>query len=656
VLAFLVAASALAGPRVASAGCSTSSPCVSNPLEITAPWSLTIGNGVSADGSVVVGFHADTSVTQAFRWTAAGGLLDLGLLSGGTFSYAAGVSADGTVVVGQADNAFGDLRAFRWTSTGGMFDLGTLGGWESTANAVSADGSVVVGDADTSGGEVHAFRWTSTGGMQDLGTLGGVYSTALGVSGNGLVVVGTSDTGLAYHAFRWAASSGMIDLGTLGGPESAALGANHDGSVVVGYADTPTGSNAFRWTAATGMQDLGNLGGMSKANAVSADGRVVVGDATVGCGCGTVAFRWTAATGMQDLNVLLANTGVNMTGILLANAQSISPDGQFIVGTGEFGPNISAYVVRYFDGIIGLTTYQSVEASMQQLADARFGTMAQHNGFAMPLLGGDKPMGLGNEVGVFTSFGSFSAGGHARYAFGNGFTVLGGVAYAREELDQVDIRDSVIAAAALQYVHPAAFVLGGRPFVEAGGWIAPDASIMLARTYDNGAGLALGVGNAHADISYYYGRAGLLYAWSPADQVAVSTELGRARMEAGAYSEPLTAANPFEAHVSEGTDTMSLAKLRAQWSHRFTASIDATVWAAAVHDLHRSSDVSVLVAGFGTLSSQSGESDSTWAEYGVRVGYALSSTATVDVFANGVSGPGAIDTRIHTGAALRVRY
>jgi probable HAF family extracellular repeat protein len=72
-------------------------------------------------------------------------LIWLGTLPGGNSSYAYGVSANGSVVVGWAENASRQRRAFRWTAAGGMQDLGTLGGSYGVAYGVSADGSVVVG-------------------------------------------------------------------------------------------------------------------------------------------------------------------------------------------------------------------------------------------------------------------------------------------------------------------------------------------------------------------------------------------------------------------------------------------------------------------------------------------------------------------------------
>ncbi|MFN7019562.1 MAG: HAF repeat-containing protein, partial [Fimbriimonadales bacterium] len=44
-------------------------------------------------------------------------------------SVARGVSADGSVVVGFTGHMYTPNRAFRWTQDGGMQDLGTLPGY-----------------------------------------------------------------------------------------------------------------------------------------------------------------------------------------------------------------------------------------------------------------------------------------------------------------------------------------------------------------------------------------------------------------------------------------------------------------------------------------------------------------------------------------------
>jgi probable HAF family extracellular repeat protein len=70
----------------------------------------------------------------------------------------------------------------------------------------------------------------------------------------------------------------MTNLGTLGGTSSRAEAVSADGSVVVGYSQNASSqNNAFRWSAGV-MTNLGTLGGTySYAQAVSADGSVVVG-------------------------------------------------------------------------------------------------------------------------------------------------------------------------------------------------------------------------------------------------------------------------------------------------------------------------------------------------------------------------------------------
>jgi probable HAF family extracellular repeat protein len=111
---------------------------------------------------VVVGYAAAfaTQHYRAYRWTATGGVRNLGTLVGGTYSKATGVSADGSVVVGVADNVAGRDRAFRWTEAEGMQSLGSFSTTtSSSADRVSADGLVVVGYAYAREMGQRAFRW-----------------------------------------------------------------------------------------------------------------------------------------------------------------------------------------------------------------------------------------------------------------------------------------------------------------------------------------------------------------------------------------------------------------------------------------------------------------------------------------------------------------
>ena len=64
------------------------------------------------------------------------------------------------------------------------------------------------------------------------------------------------------------------------------------------------------------------------------------------------------------------------------------------------------------------------------------------------------------------------------------------------------------------------------------------------------------------------------------------------------------------------------------------------------------SDLVTTVSGVGTFVPA--DSDATaWAEYGARIGYAVTEAATFDVFVNGLSGDDDIGTRVHGGGGLR---
>jgi probable HAF family extracellular repeat protein len=246
---------------------------------------------ITNDG-VVVGLHCGGgtgSCYEAFRWTSAGGLVGLG---GGFASDANGVSADGSVVVGNASSDTSG-SSFRWTSATGIVPLGNLGGGENSleeAAGVSADGAIVVGQSGSPSGP-QAFRWTQATGTVGLGDLpgGDFFSFARAISSDGTVIVGESNSASGSEAFRWTAAGGMQGLGHVQpGNQGRARAVSADGSVIVGQDGA-----AFYWTEAGGMRSLVDvltseyglgpqLAGWSLTEAwdISDDGRVIIGYGT----------------------------------------------------------------------------------------------------------------------------------------------------------------------------------------------------------------------------------------------------------------------------------------------------------------------------------------------------------------------------------------
>jgi uncharacterized membrane protein len=248
------------------------------PLEITP-------HAVSSNGGTIVGGHnAGAGHGYAFRYRGPESFQSLGTLPGWHNSYGLGVSGDGEVVVGQAtdERAFVG-QAFRWTAATGMVGLGwTPGGvgW-SKANAVSRDGSTTVGES--SGGVTDAVMWDAEGRATILPPLPGLpEAIAYGVNHDGTVAVGYSNG----SAVMWRGGN-VIDLGApLGG---RALGVSDDGSVVVGSIGGFTSPRmASVWIDQGGPQTLASVLALHRmsvpsgwtleeSTAVSADGRTIAG-------------------------------------------------------------------------------------------------------------------------------------------------------------------------------------------------------------------------------------------------------------------------------------------------------------------------------------------------------------------------------------------
>jgi MYXO-CTERM domain-containing protein len=133
-------------------------------------------------------------------------------------------------------------------------------------------------------------------------------------------------------------ADGMVQLADLpgGSVESFVDGVSSDGSALVGWSSGASGVEATLWVglgAPQGLGDLPNGDFESYAYAVSLGGKRVVGEShTTG---GYRAFLWDQVNGMRALGDVLSGLGVDMTGWTLDVAYAISPNGRWVVGTGE---------------------------------------------------------------------------------------------------------------------------------------------------------------------------------------------------------------------------------------------------------------------------------------------------------------------------------
>jgi probable HAF family extracellular repeat protein len=276
----------------------------------------TSSTAINGAGTVVGESYAqndDADYANAFAYTAAGGIADLGTLPGDDSSSAQAINSQGDIVgFAQAGTGSGSTtaEAFAYYPGRGMQGLGTLKGQDqddSIAEGINDSGTIVGFDSpDGNIADGEAWVYTPQSGMRELPTLGGQYAVALAINNAG-DIVGQADTqaGVA-HAFEYVPGKGIKDLGTLGGPTSVAFAINNAGQIV-GQADTVSGqSHAFLYTPGTGMTDLGTLGGAtSGATSINNNGQIV-GIAQTLAGISD-NFIYDPATGMVDLLPLLRN-------------------------------------------------------------------------------------------------------------------------------------------------------------------------------------------------------------------------------------------------------------------------------------------------------------------------------------------------------------
>ena len=155
---------------------------------------------INDSGQVVGGSHNASGNWRPFRWQN-GTMTNLGTLGGETVNSdhrAEAINSAG-IVCGRSYTSGGAKRAFVWG--GSMTDLGVLtGGTESWAFGIN-DNDVVVGTSNITGGAYNAFIWDGANGMRNLNSLipggsGWTLTRATDINNDGTIVGwGTNGSG-----------------------------------------------------------------------------------------------------------------------------------------------------------------------------------------------------------------------------------------------------------------------------------------------------------------------------------------------------------------------------------------------------------------------------------------------------------------------------
>ena len=308
---------------------------------------------VSADGSTVVGYSSVAGGYEAVRWRRESGLVSLGEFSGGLHrGRGFDVSADGSVVVGLSSSANGTIpefdEAFRWTAATGMVSAGELPGSQFYGRAftVTHDGGTAFG---ASWGDQGYVPTSFSGGIAANLWSNPVWSPAgaRGTSADGSVVVGEYWNGSYHTPLRNGQTLPDVPGGAL---DSIPFNVSPDGSLIVGEGQSDVGRQAAVWIGdtVTALPDLdgGTVSGSAKA---ATDTGLIVGWGTTELG--TEAAIWDATYAVHRLADVLTSNGVVIpSGWVLTEAADITVNGDIVTlcgtGTNPAGET-EAWIARY---------------------------------------------------------------------------------------------------------------------------------------------------------------------------------------------------------------------------------------------------------------------------------------------------------------------
>lgn len=320
--------------------------------------------------------------------------------------------------------------------------------------------------------------------------------------------------------------------------------------------------------------------------------------------------------------------------------------GLAVVGDGAAGAELDS-----IDVLAGFTTWDAQVASVTELSLGRTALVTHLSATGGLLVGDNQAMEREDSVGVFGAVGSHVIGGTAHFDLGGGFLLDGGAALFDQSVGGVASNGALLGLKA-SYLQPddgASFRIIG----SAGLRLAPGMNLTFTRHYSDGSpeGATVLVGTA-GHLFGFEAEAGVLVRPAPTSELVFAVAVSRTWLGVDGYEETIGGSNLFPIATATATGTFDAIRLRAAWTAELVEDLDLTLHGAVGQSVaHDALTANVAFVG----DVQAGAVSEFLAEYGARLGWALSPATTVSVFALGSTGSES-GTHLQAGAGASMKF
>lgn len=296
------------------------------------------------------------------------------------------------------------------------------------------------------------------------------------------------------------------------------------------------------------------------------------------------------------------------------------------------------------------TTLAEVDASVGRLA-LGMTSVVTHLGTTSRLLTGvNQPFERPDSIGLIGAVGSGTFGVTAHAGLGDGFSVDAGGAWTSHSVDGSGVSGG-LASANLRYSAPGYDSF--QPYAQIGVTAAPGLQMSFSRSYDDNT--EDGAAASSSTSGSLYGveiEGGVMLAPDPDNQIVFSATLGHSWLGVDAFSETMSEDNLFAASMDDQTLDFSTIKAGAAWTTNLTPELDLTLHGGVGRTIAPDSvAANVMFVGDVDVAGR----DESFAEYGARLGWAVTDAITADAFVLGTTGE-LSGTHVQAGSALRIRF